>query len=85
MAAVGIGRITGVLFLDVPPASDAAKAGFREGDCILKIGRSRIDRYRDIITVFKKNRRKVVDILVNGNPPARRVRVTVPKDFEQPR
>jgi hypothetical protein len=85
MSAVGIGRIAGVLFLDVPPASDAAKAGFREGDCVLQIGRSRIDRYRDIIAAFEKNRGKVVDILVEGNPPARRVRVTVPENFEQPR
>jgi len=81
MSAVGIGRITGVLFLDVPAASDAAKAGFQEGDCILKIGRSQVGRYLDIVELFKKNQGKAVNILVDGNSPARRVRVVVPKDF----
>jgi hypothetical protein len=82
MSAVGIGRIAGVLFVDVPEGSLAAKAGFRTGDCILKVDRTRIDRYRDLVEALKNRRGKPVRIHVDGNPPPRRVNLSVPADFE---
>lgn len=63
-SAAGIGRETGVLFVEVPIGSRAVQAGFRLGDVILKANGEPIDSLDDLRRVTKENRDRAIGFVV---------------------
>jgi S1-C subfamily serine protease len=47
-SAIGIGKIAGVYFLEVPPGSAAAKAGLGVGDVIVRVRGTEVQGLRDL-------------------------------------
>ncbi len=63
-SAAGIGRETGVLFVEVPPASRAAGAGFRRGDVILKANDQAVDSLDDLHRITTESKGRTVRFTV---------------------
>ena len=77
-SAVGIGDITGVLLLSVPPESEAAKFGFRPGDCILKLNGRSLDTLEQLGKILAGSKGRQLSFYVDGNPPPREVILRLP-------
>ena len=63
-SAAGIGRETGVLFVEVPPASPPAEAGFRRGDVILKANDQAVDSLDDLHRIMTENKGQTIRFTV---------------------
>jgi len=63
-SAAGIGRETGVLFVEVPPAGRLAEAGFRRGDVILKANDQTVDSLDDLHRITIENKGQTVRFTV---------------------
>lgn len=63
-SAAGIGSETGVLFVEVPPASRPAEAGFRRGDVILKANDQAVDSLDDLHRITTENKGRTVRFTV---------------------
>ncbi len=66
MSAAGIGRKSGVLFLEIPPESPAAQTGFQSGDVLLKVGRTEIHTIRDLRQAIKENVGNIVPVTIHN-------------------
>ena len=64
MSAIGIGKLAGVYFLEVPPASTAAKAGLRRGDVIIRVGQIEVQSFADLRSILERARGKAVTATV---------------------
>jgi hypothetical protein len=63
-SAAGLGAETGVLFMDVPANSKAAKAGFQTGDVLLKIAGESVHSIQDLNHQLKQYSAKNVTVTV---------------------
>ena len=74
MSAAGMGSETGVLFLEVPPDSAAAKAGFRDGDVILSLRRRKVGDVRTLLQIYGKSTKgKPVALAIWRNQKAQKL------------
>ncbi len=63
-SAAGLGAETGILFMNVPANSKAAKAGFQPGDVLLKIYDESVHSIRDLKRLLKQYSDQTVRITV---------------------
>jgi parallel beta helix pectate lyase-like protein len=64
MSAIGIGKVGGVHFLEVPRSSAAAKAGLRSGDVIVRIGSWEVATLADLRSILGATRQTAVSATV---------------------
>ena len=83
MSAAGIGRKSGVLFLEIPPESPAAQTGFQSGDVLLKVGRTEIHTIRDLRQAIKENVGNTVPVTIH-NAVERIVRMEITQSKAHP-
>ncbi len=63
-SAAGIGRETGVLFVEVPAKSEAAEAGFQRGDVILQANGETIGSLDDLRRIVRENKGRTIRFTV---------------------
>ena len=63
-SAAGIGEETGVLLVEVPPTSAAAKAGLVVGDVILKVEGLPVDTISDLQEAMRATSKKRMELTV---------------------
>lgn len=78
MSAAAVGQETGVLFVDVPTDSSAARVGFKAGDLLLKWDDKRIHDLEDLKRVYSTSLGKSIQVRLDGNKPPRTLRFVVP-------
>ncbi len=75
-SAAGLGAETGILFVEVPADSEAAKSGFQTGDVLLKIADKPIHSIRDLNRLLKQYSGRNVRVVV-FNATERTFRLTL--------
>jgi hypothetical protein len=63
-SAAGLGAETGILFVEVPAGSEAAKSGFQAGDVLLKMAGKPVHSIRDLNRLLKQYSGKNVNVVV---------------------
>jgi len=64
MSAAGLGAETGILFVEVPAGSVAAKSGFQTGDVLLKIAGEPVHSIRNLNRLLEKYSGRNVRVVV---------------------
>ncbi|MBW7992050.1 MAG: PDZ domain-containing protein [Planctomycetes bacterium] len=77
-SAAGLGAETGILFMEVPADSEAAKSGFQTGDVLLKIAGETVHSIRDFNRLLKRYSGRNVRVVV-FNATERTFRLTLQK------
>lgn len=80
-SAAGVGSETGVLFVEVLPASRPAEAGFRRGDVILKANEQAVDSLDDLHRITTENKGQTVRFTV-FNAVERSITMRIPDRTE---
>ncbi len=65
-SVVGIGELTGVFIVKVPPTSAAAKSGIRPGDAILAVDGKAVANCKKLLAALARKRGKTVELTVAG-------------------
>jgi len=78
MSAAAVGQETGVLFVDVPADSPAARVGFKAGDLLLQWDDRRVHNLKDLQRIYSSSIGKSVSVRLDGNKPPRTLRFVVP-------
>jgi membrane-associated protease RseP (regulator of RpoE activity) len=63
-SAAGLGAETGILFVEVPAGSEAAKSGFQAGDVLLKMAGESVHSIRDLNRFLKQYSGRNVRVVV---------------------
>jgi S1-C subfamily serine protease len=63
-SGAGLGAETGILFVEVPAGSEAAKSGFQAGDVLLKMAGKPVHSIRDLNRLLKQYSGKNVNVVV---------------------
>lgn len=63
-SAAGVGNETGVLFVEVPSASEAARTGFKTGDVAIAVNHTPVDTFGDFIRLLDTNKGNTVSVTV---------------------